>query len=353
MEWGRRARIEREAAEWVVLIDSSDLDGPAAAQFRDWLATSPDHRRAFQNASRVWSDLDQLSRLRRHPEIRALLATAENEAAALPAGRDRAGAAGIGRHRAGLDRRAVLAGVGVGAIALGAGGYLLAGAANAQTFETGIGERREVTLVDGTKISLNADTRVEAHVNGRSRGARVTRGEALFTIASNTGAGAFEISAPGAGVEAHRGEVLVKVLTNGVRISLMSDAARAYQRGLFVASAQVQLSARSELEFGDGAFNIAEVDAPLLAQRTLWREGRLAFDNTPLEEAVADVARQTGARFVFEDSALDERRIGGVIDARDLDGFLAMLRQNLAIEARTDGDGAIVLRAMAPPAPAP
>ncbi len=345
MDWGPRARIEREASKWVVLIDSSDLDGPAAAQFRHWLAKSPDHRRAFQKASRIWSDLDQLSRLRRHPEIRALLAAADDEAAAAAAGRNRASAAGIGGHGTGLDRRAMLAGAGVGALALGAGGYLLAGAANAQSFETGVGERRDVTLKDGTTISLNADTRVEAHVSTRSRGARIARGEALFAIAGDDDAVAFEISAPGAGVEAARGQVLVKVLSNGVRISLMSGAARAYQRGFFASAAQVELSARSELEFASGAINVTNADDPLLAQRTLWREGRLVFDNTRLEEAVEDVSRQTGAQFAFDDPALAELRIGGVIDAQDLEGFLAMLRLNLAIEVQRDRGGIIVLSA--------
>ena len=55
MDWGRKARIEREAAEWVVLIDSPAFDGFAAARCRSWLSRSEDHRRAFHIAQSAWT----------------------------------------------------------------------------------------------------------------------------------------------------------------------------------------------------------------------------------------------------------------------------------------------------------
>jgi len=41
---------------------------------------------------------------------------------------------------------------------------------------------------------------------------------------------------------------------------------------------------------------------------------------------------------VSADDALAEMRIGGVVNARDLDGFLALLHQNLGVSAQRDGD---------------
>ena len=64
----------------------------------------------------------------------------------------------------------------------------------------------------------------------------------------------------------------------------------------------------------------------------------LAFDNTTLAEAAADVTRQSGVSFVFADPALAQLRVGGFIRADDLDAFLALLRDNLAVSSERHGD---------------
>lgn len=39
----------------------------------------------------------------------------------------------------------------------------------------------------------------------------------------------------------------------------------------------------------------------------------LAFDGEPLNEAIAEVSRQTGWRFELQDPALGEMRVGGYV----------------------------------------
>ena len=82
--------------------------------------------------------------------------------------------------------------------------------------------------------------------------------------------------------------------------------------------------------------------AEQLARRTLWRDGMLAFDDTPLSEAVADVTRQSGVRFTFAEPALADLRVGGLVRADDLDAFLELLRNNLAIHTERRGDDIIL-----------
>lgn len=329
MKWRRSERIADEAARWVVLIDSELFDAAAAARFKRWIARSDEHRPAFLLASRAWGELDGLQKLKAFPDIVALL-----EAGAEAAPRQAVKATEP-------DRRALLLGAGVAGVGLCVVGYNVLRPAAAEAFETGVGEQRELRLTDGTIARLNAMTRLEAHVTADQRRARVVHGEVLFTIAAHEG-GAFVISTSSGGVEAAGGDVLVKVLPEGARISLLSEGAHAWRAGFLSREHSVSLGPQSEVELRREDLHVTQADATLLERRTLWREGRLSFDNAPLSEAVEDVARYTGGRFVFADDALAEMRIGGVINAHDLEGFLALLHENLGISA-TRRDGEIVL----------
>lgn len=329
MKWRRSERIADEAARWVVLIDSENFDAAAAARFRRWIARSDAHRPAFLLASRAWGELDGLQKLKAYPDIVALLETGAGQAPPQP------------REAPIPDRRALLLGAGVAGIGICVVGYNVLRPNAAEAFETGVGEQRELRLTDGTIAHLNAATRLEAEVTADRRRARVVHGEVLFTIAAREG-DAFVISTRSGGVEAAGGDVLVKVLPDGARISLLSEGARAWRPGFLSRENGVSLGPQSEVEFGREDLRVTQADAPLLDRRTLWRDGRLSFDNAPLSEAVEDVARYSGVRFVFADPDLADLRIGGVIDARDLEAFLALLHENLGISA-TRRDGEIVL----------
>jgi transmembrane sensor len=306
----REKRIGREAADWVVKFDGVQFDARDVAAFRRWLARSEDHRAAFQLASRTWHKLDLLARLEAFD-------LAANDDAPM------------------ISRRALAAGAGV--LAVGIGSYVALSGGNAEAFETGIGERREVELADGTRVLLNASSRIEARIRDDRRDARVTAGEALFTIVESH-AGLFSISTPAGKIETASGQVLVKLLPQGARVALLSNGARASRRTWMGESSTVTAGANSEIVFGREDVAVDASTAEQLARRTLWREGMLAFDDTPLSEAVADVTRQSGVRFTFADPALADLRVGGLVRADELDAFLALLTNNLGIASERRDD---------------
>jgi transmembrane sensor len=337
MDWGRKNRIAREAAQWVVLIDGPSFDAAAADRFRRWLARSPDHPSAFQLASRTWTDLDQLGALKAYPDIVEHLKAPAGAAGTSPS---------VASDRS-VPRRALLVGAGAGAVALSLAGYAAFAPGPAVAYETAIGEKREVSLPDGTRVIMNAATRFEARIDGERRKVRMLAGEALFAISPNDAAGVFSIATPSGEIEAASGDVLVKLLPEGrARIALLSDGARALRRGPIGIgrSSPVVAGPGSEIVFGDEELAIEAPTADELARRVLWREGMLAFDDTPLSEAVADMSRQSGVRFRFADRALAEVRVGGLVRADDMGAFLDLLQNNLAISAERR-DGEIVLSA--------
>ena len=68
----------------------------------------------------------------------------------------------------------------------------------------------------------------------------------------------------------------------------------------------------------------------------------LAFDGETLNEAVAEVSRQTGWTFELADPALGEMRVGGYV-AADPEAFTELLSSSLGLEARREGDRRVVL----------
>lgn len=309
----REKRIGREAADWVVKFDGVEFDARDVAAFRRWLAKSEDHRAAFQLASRAWNQMDLLARLD------AFDLTADQAPSSLS------------------RRTALAASLGAGALAVGVGGYVAFSGGSAEAFETGVGEQREVDLADGTQVLLNAGSRLEARIRDDRREARLLAGEALFTIAESN-AGLFSIATPAGEIVAASGEVLVKLLPDGARVALLSDGARASRRTWIGQSSPIAAAANSEIVFRREDVVIDASTAERLSRRMLWREGMLAFDNTALAEAAADVTRQSGVRFIFADPTLGDLRVGGLIRAGDLNAFLALLRDNLAVNSDRDGD---------------
>jgi transmembrane sensor len=138
----------------------------------------------------------------------------------------------------------------------------------------------------------------------------------------------------------------VKLLPDVARVVLLSDGARASRRTWIGQSSPVTAGTNSEIVFGREDVAVDASTAEQLARRTLWREGMLAFDDTPLSEAVADVTRQSGVRFTFADPALADLRVGGLVRADDLDAFLTLLNNNLAVRSERR-DGEIVLSSTA------
>lgn len=306
----KEKRIIEEAAAWVVKFDGVDFNTRDVAAFRRWIGRSPAHHQAFETTSRAWNRLDLLSKLENIP-----LPVAETPQ---------------------LSRRMLIGGAGAALLALGVGVYALTSNGDAIALETGPGEVRSVALGDGTTITLNASSRFEAHISKERRTLRIVRGEALVSVGPDAGI-AMSILTPAGGVLADSGEVLVKLLPNGVRISLISGGARAWGAGQSSIEA-TSVASMSDIEFTGGDVRVAPLPAQRAERRTLWREGMLAFDNTPLSEAAADVTRQTGVRIRFTDPALAELRVGGLVRANDVDAFLALLRDNLAIDAEQRGN---------------
>ena len=141
------ARARAEAAAWIARLHADNRDRNDEAAFRAWLEASPKHGAAFEAADTIWSAAGGLSREEQLPNR--------------------------------LGRRAVMAGLGL--LSVAGAGMIFWRPTSAQVFETGIGEQKHISLDDGSKLFLDAKTRLSAVFTRRTRRIGMHFGRANFT----------------------------------------------------------------------------------------------------------------------------------------------------------------------------
>jgi transmembrane sensor len=206
---------------------------------------------------------------------------------------------------------------------------------------TGVGERREVRLADGTRVTLAPGSRLRWPDELGANGARdvTLEGEAFFVVAHDA-------SRP---FSVHAGGAVARVL--GTEFDV-----RARDRVVQVVVATGRVQFRPEhapdgpvLEAGDlgrldagGRTAHVTRDAPLYLHLG-WREGRLVGGGRPFAALLPELTRWFGDEFVVADSALAARPV--VADLRvgpgaRLDPLLDALA--LALDARWSRQGRTV-----------
>ncbi len=304
--------IAAEASVWVSRLHGPHRSAQMERECLEWQSRSEAHRQAFERCTATWEEVRGVS-----------LATAYAISAPSPA---------VHWTRANrLPRWAValatLVIVTLGVVFSTPGGV-----------STGIGEQRVLVLNDGSRVTLNTDTRVFVNFSAAHRTISLDRGEALFEVAKDVGR-PFVVRAAGGEVVAigtvfsvrHTGDALAVTLIEG-QVTVRPAPAEAGQSP----AQQVMIQPGERLSLNAGRRNTAAtVDKPRLEQVTAWRRGEASFDDVPLDEAVAEMNRYSRIRIVLADDGLAARRVSGVFRTGD---NLAFAQAVAALHDLTVGD---------------
>ena len=167
---------------------------------------------------------------------------------------------------------------------------------------TAAGERRMVSLADGTRIALNGDSRL-SYADAGARQVSLEQGEAFFSVVHDA-------SRP---FEVHTGGTVVRDV--GTAFNLASDGGR-LEVAVSEGSVDVERSGQIvHLPAGRGvAVTDADFRESIVAPRDVgsWREGRLAYSDVPLGRVARDLRRATGMP-VRVAAPFDARRFTGVL----------------------------------------
>ncbi len=320
------------AAEWFALKRSGEMTAEQLLEFQGWLAASPDHADAWEEAEQSWA---MAGMLRQDPELLLLRAEARK---AFPAVRR--------RLVVGAIAAALVAIVGVGFLAGRPAPAIIAPLVHSdqQTFRTGIGQKTTVTLADGSVVTLDTDTVLRTDDSGRERRMYLDKGRAFFRVAHNP-ARPFVVAADGRTVTALGTAFDVRV-DGGFEVTLVEGKVRVEQPALLRPTQVAELKAGQRIEATSPREWI--VKPTDVSRDTGWVQGRLTFVDQPLAAVAEEMNRYSEKKIVLKDPGVGAQPVVAVLKPGDLDAFVKMVR-NYDLARVTETEEAIELTALTPP----
>ena len=335
-------RRYRVAAKWVTKVDRG-LSKDEERRLKDWMAESSENRDLFLRVAKQWDRFNELSRLadlfpepvtHQRKRFRFLgYATAASVVIAVTAVFL---IAGTGLNAPG-DREPTI------------------GAQTTAVYETAVGEQSTVALADGSRVTLNTNSRLDVRYSDFHRVLTLMRGEIHVDVAPDKDrpltvfARDQMVQAVGTsfGVEIRDNKDIEVVVTEGkvlVSVRPNSSAGSVRPQVPVLPPSTLTVAQGEEVRLGGNtSTEIRGVSDEEIRVRLAWRDGDLVFRGEPLGEAMAEVGRYTTVEFVFLDNQLKEERIVGRFKAGDVEGLLAVLRENLSITYEKTTDGRILL----------
>jgi len=195
----------------------------------------------------------------------------------------------------------------------------------------------EVTLSDGTRVTLNAGAVLTcpSKFDGPLRQVKL-QGEAWFEVSHNA-ARPFVVAAENVRIKVvgTTFSVNTHTLNNTSEIILATGRVQVYFDGKPEAMAILAPGDKAETGTGDGIIRSANNDPNFLA----WKTRRLVFNNTPLSEAVALLARVYHTDIRIAAGGPGDCRITTIFDKQSLESVLNVLKATLDLQIRNTGTG--------------
>jgi len=313
------AQVLRDcAAAWLERKDRSDWCARDLAELEAWLNESPAHLIAYWRVEAAW---ERSLRLRavRLPTPGRMIAR---------------------RHKSETWLKRLGIPLGLLAVAgLAAVGYLAK--PSERVITTGLGERKIVSLGDGSRIELNTDTVLKVDVSPDRRLASIQKGEAYFQIAHDpehpfvVSAGAHRITVLGTKFTVHREANRLEVALLEGRIWLDANARGGH--GLLLTPGDKVVAT------GDRLAKLRE-PAETLQNELSWRAGVLIFKYTSLADAAAEFNRYNREKLVVADTRTADLKIIGSFPANDVGMFVRASRQLFGLHVERSGNQVVLSR---------
>lgn len=365
----RRKRASEEAAEWWVRLHASGLDRADREKYVDWLRESAVHVAEMLRMAELHGALEQFEYWTRistdhGPEkdtiavLRYALPTTEAAPAVVPA-----------PWRLGRRWISLVAAM-MATVAVGIGHYLIATAS--QTIQTERGERREVSLADGSVLQVDPDTRLRIRFDSGFRRVALEKGRALFHVAKNPKR-PFLVDIDGTvvravgtafGVELQEQSIIVTVSEGTVEVTsptatgkpareVTSSKAEATDNpatpalldSLRSLSTLPQNPPAAPIVLNSGQQITVHASGPADPVRTVdssrelaWAQGRLIFDNVTVAEVAQLFNRYNRRQLRITDEKLGRRSMSGVFNASEPESFIAFIESTASVRViRHDG----------------
>jgi len=296
--------LAEAAAAWFVRLRAEHVSAAEQAHFEAWLKASASHARAYEEISAFWNDPGFIRVLAEPP---ASLGAVKRR----PARAKR-------RHfgRLGLAVAACLA--------------LLAVILRPVSLDclqadycTAVGEVKVVDLDDGSRVMLNTDSALKVDMTNGLRHVGLMRGEAFFDVRRDANR-PFVVDGQHSHTRVKGTQFLVRDGKSADTVTVISGLVEVSLNG----QDSSLLRENDQISVEDGKLGEVHQATGSVAP---WMKGKLLFDNTPLAEVVAEIARYRRGLLMVKTDGLKMLRVSGRFDVADTDKALESLAQTLPI----------------------
>ena len=218
-------------------------------------------------------------------------------------------------------------------------------------FATTLGERRTAMLDDGSRLSLDAETRLAVDYDEDRREITLLAGRAKFDVAHDPSR-PFTVAAGGQTVVATGTSFSVELLRGRLHVIVYEGHVRVAGATLDDAHARRIAARRPDpgaTPLAPGRELVAALDQPIapvvradVARSLAWEGGQLDFVDEPLASAVERLNRYSRDQVSVGDGRAAAIPINGVFNAGDTDAFLEALAQAYPVQVRREGSSPVI-----------
>ncbi len=310
---------EEQALAWFIRLRAEDVTEGERRAFQSWYEADPAHAEAYLRLEAMWASpiLDEATRQ-----------TAERLEVQ-------------GTIRASRSKHWVWRRIAAAVVVL----LLIVGAAYCgepflriqADYMTATGEQRRIKLAGGSRVLLDTNSAVASDNDHRT--VRLLQGRAYFEVASSKAGEPFQVLAGPAIVQATGTAFAVAHDKAGVTVTLRHGAVKVGHSGHD--GERVHITPGKRLRVTDERVGASQyVD---LTKAFGWVDGRLVFENRPLEEVVARLRRYHPGAIVIADEELGQARITGNYRLDDPARTVAVLAELASGEVTRLSDYLLIL----------
>lgn len=281
--------LSEQAAEWVVRLSDSQISTEQQADFEAWLAQDVRHREAYEQINRLWQSVTPEQREKRRKPVGLLS----------------------------------------GIILLLIGFYCLPLSTWLADEQTATGEIRQVTLPDGSTITLDSDSAADVVFDVHARRIILHRGRVFAAVVPDAPDQdthrPFIIENRDGTAQALGTRYIVEQTGRDSRVSVVESSVSVTSRDR--PDQSITVHSGQSVRFDSEQIHDQEPIPPAAAS---WVESRLVYLNTPLSQVIDDLARYRSG-FLRISEAAAQLRFTGVLPADDPDTALKILQYALPI----------------------
>lgn len=300
--------VDDQAVQWFVLLRDDEATAGDRTAFAEWLAADPAHGTAWRSIERMWGGLDAAA-----PKV------LPSRGGSLQKKRRKS------RTKSPRRRASAAKGVAASIVLLIAGGigWQMMPAGLFADYRTTIGERRMISLQDGSEVELGAATAIDVAFSANERRIKLLAGEAFFSVTKDparpfiVAAGNGEVKVLGTAFDVKiADEVMVAVTSNTVQVRNAT-------------SSPVKVLAGQAVRYDMN--RISTVTAADLDAVQAWRQDQIAFRDVPLDAVLAELGRYRRGSIVLLGKSLGKRHVTAVFEAKNGDAALDTIAQSLSL----------------------